>query len=481
MWVCVWVCVVTVQKATADVFTPCFAPHGNLVVYFVAGSVVHMLLHGFIVAVEVLGFIPSTSKFGSDVDKTWMRCNVPIWRAVAAAGVHLLLSVVAWIGCVNGAYINLFIYALGTTLAVATATPLTLLPLLTACGPPTSMPWEDIVKTGIEAALQVGVGMGTALLAAVIPLKALAVKFSQLSEISAAILSQDAPPTKRNTTTSDHDLPGGAGDSSSMRTPRALGGKMADLHAGSASTNIEMTSVFQSLVKSSTELQRANHQLMEELSSRGNAPPTGLGDARMSSGMFRQVAPSEAGVQTPLHRGDAVTWPTLDEHGRVALVVFFDENSQKAFMDAEQRRVLTQALRLDIAVAVDCAPERITLGNVSPLSAEVTIADARDAHADPDTRPSSALGKMLIAQAADRQSTLRQSMSGASIIRASWRPAWQQASNVTNGANGSPPTAAPSAQGHFGGTLHAMAIARQEQNGAMEVDGGYPTYTSATH
>ena len=468
---------VTAQKATADVFTPCFAPHGNLVAYFVAGSVVHMLLHGFIVAVEVLGFIPSTSKFASDVDKTWMRCNVPIWRAVAAAGVHLLLSVVAWIGCVNGAYINLFIYALGTTLAVATATPLTLLPLLTACGPPMSMPWEDIVKTGVEAALQVGVGMGTALVAAVIPLNALAVKFSQLSEISAAILSQDASPTKRNNTTtvtSDRDLPGGVGDSSSTRTPRALGGKMADLHAGGASTNIEMTSVFQSLVKSSTELQRANHQLMEELSSRGNAAPTGLGDGRTSSGMFREGAPSEAGVQTPLHRDDAVTWPTLDEHGRVALVVFFDENSQKGFMDADQRRVLTEALRLDIAVAVDCAPERIMVRDVSPSSAEVTIADARVARSDhsSDTRLSSALGKNIIAQAADRQSTLRQSMSGAAIVRASWRPAWQQASNS---ATGSPPTAGPSAQGHFGGTVQAMAIARQEQNRAMEVDGGYPT------
>jgi hypothetical protein len=49
----------------------------------------------------------------------------------------------------------LLIYSLGTTLIIATATPLTLLPLLTACGPPMSVPTGDIIKIAIEAALQV--------------------------------------------------------------------------------------------------------------------------------------------------------------------------------------------------------------------------------------------------------------------------------------------------------------------------------------
>jgi hypothetical protein len=47
------------------------------------------------------------------------------------------------------------VYAVGTTLTIATAVSLTLLPLLTACGPPTSLPFNDIVKIGLEAALQV--------------------------------------------------------------------------------------------------------------------------------------------------------------------------------------------------------------------------------------------------------------------------------------------------------------------------------------
>ena len=96
-----------------------------------------MLIHGAIVTVEALG-PPKTSKFGNlNTDQTWLRCNIPFFRAVVVAGIHLLLSVAGWLGCVHcdGAVsLTLVAYSLGTTFVVSTATPLTLLPLLTACG-----------------------------------------------------------------------------------------------------------------------------------------------------------------------------------------------------------------------------------------------------------------------------------------------------------------------------------------------------------
>ena len=97
-----------------------------------------------VVVVEVLGPF-DTSKFNNSADSsTWTRCNIPFWRAVAACGTHLLLSTLGWISCVKGSHVGLLAFSVGTTLVVATATPLTLLPLLTACGPPMAVPTEDI-------------------------------------------------------------------------------------------------------------------------------------------------------------------------------------------------------------------------------------------------------------------------------------------------------------------------------------------------
>ena len=59
------------DEATAA-FAPCFAPHGTrLVWFFVVCSVLHILLHGGIIVVELLGPF-STSKYG-DTDQTWLR------------------------------------------------------------------------------------------------------------------------------------------------------------------------------------------------------------------------------------------------------------------------------------------------------------------------------------------------------------------------------------------------------------------------
>ena len=62
--------------AVADLLEPhrssCFAPNGmRMTVLFVVVSVLHILMHGAIVVVEVLGPF-STSKF-NDTDQTWMR------------------------------------------------------------------------------------------------------------------------------------------------------------------------------------------------------------------------------------------------------------------------------------------------------------------------------------------------------------------------------------------------------------------------
>ena len=59
---------------------------------------------------------------------------------------------------------------------------------------------------------------------------------------------------------------------------------------------------FQSLVKSNTEIQRANHQLMEELSSRPihNAAAPGLGAAKLHAHTFNDgngAAPSHSALK----------------------------------------------------------------------------------------------------------------------------------------------------------------------------------------
>ena len=60
---------------------------------FFFSSVVHMLIHGAIVTVEALG-PAKTSEFGNlNTDQTWLRCNIPFYRAVVVADSHLLLSV----------------------------------------------------------------------------------------------------------------------------------------------------------------------------------------------------------------------------------------------------------------------------------------------------------------------------------------------------------------------------------------------------
>ena len=62
----------TALEDDAALFAPCFVPYGTRrVSMFVAVSVLHILIHGGIVVVEVLGPI-DTSKFG-DTDLTWMR------------------------------------------------------------------------------------------------------------------------------------------------------------------------------------------------------------------------------------------------------------------------------------------------------------------------------------------------------------------------------------------------------------------------
>jgi hypothetical protein len=145
---------------------------------FVFSSVLHMLIHGAIVTVEALG-PAKTSKFGNlNTDQTWLRCNIPFFRAVVVAGIHLLLSVAGWLGCVHCdgvGCLTFVIYSIGTTFVVSTATPLTLLPFLTACGgePPISVPVQDMVKIGVEVVVQIGVGMLAVISSAIIPFAAL--------------------------------------------------------------------------------------------------------------------------------------------------------------------------------------------------------------------------------------------------------------------------------------------------------------------
>ncbi len=58
---------------------------------------------------------------------------------------------------------------------VSTATPLTFLPLLTACGgePPISVPVQDVVKIGVEVVVQIGFRMLAVISSAIIPFAAL--------------------------------------------------------------------------------------------------------------------------------------------------------------------------------------------------------------------------------------------------------------------------------------------------------------------
>jgi hypothetical protein len=144
---------------------------------FFFSSILHMLIHGAIVTVEALG-PAKTSKFGNlNTDQTWLRCNIPFYRAVVVAGVHLLLSVAGWLGCVHcdsAGGLTFVIYSLGTTFVVSTATPLTLLPLLTACGgEQISVPVQDVVKIGVEVVVQIVFGMLAVISSAIIPFAAL--------------------------------------------------------------------------------------------------------------------------------------------------------------------------------------------------------------------------------------------------------------------------------------------------------------------
>jgi len=159
------------RDKTADVK---MSPRAFSAIFFVS-SVLHMLIHGAIVTVEALG-PAKTSKFGNlNTDQTWLRCNIPFYRAVVVAGVHLLLSVAGWLGCVHGSGLTFVIYSIGTTFVVSTATPLTLLPLLTACGgePSISVPVQDVAKIGVEVVLQIGFGVLAVISSAIIPFAAL--------------------------------------------------------------------------------------------------------------------------------------------------------------------------------------------------------------------------------------------------------------------------------------------------------------------
>jgi len=125
-----------------------------------------------------------------------------------------------------------------------------------------------------------------------------------------------------------------------------------------------------------------------------------------------------------------MSWPTLDEHGRVAVTLSFDGAHASGYMDAAQKRAFSEALRLDIASVLEVTPDRILVTNVTPSAADVLLSNYTDgAH---DLRTSTDLGTALIAQAQDRASSLRQSVSGSSIVAASWRPAWRTDAALTN-------------------------------------------------
>ena len=125
-----------------------------------------------------------------------------------------------------------------------------------------------------------------------------------------------------------------------------------------------------------------------------------------------------------------MSWPTLDESGRVAVTLSFDGAHASGYMDAAQKRAFSEALRLDIAFVLEVTPDRILVTNVTPSAADVLLSNYTDgAH---DLRTSTDLGTALIAQAQDRASSLRQSVSGSSIVAASWRPAWRTDAALTN-------------------------------------------------
>ena len=63
------------------------------------------------------------------------------------------------------------------------------------------------------------------------------------------------------------------------------------------------------------------------------------------------------------------------------------------------------------------------MNTVNPSHAEIMLSGS--GNGSQDMRSSTDLGKNLIAQAADRQSSLRRSVSGGPIVRAAWRPAWR--------------------------------------------------------
>ena len=426
-------------------------PYGSiLVMAFCFLSVLHLLVHGGIVVVEVLGPF-DTSKFNKSADSsTWTRCNIPFWRAVAACGTHLLLSTLGWISCVKGSHVGLLAFSVGTTLVVATATPLTLLPLLTACGPPMAVPTEDIIKIAAEAGVQFIFGMATALIAAVIPMSVLSGHLSKLS----TFVSTHAPVAPSPDATKSEPAVKGAA-AVKPRDPATLqqrevefsleergAGGSPQRHAtpGKSEGKLEMSSVFQALVSSNEELKRANSQLIGELSSRNGgqggaelSPTRGMmagggGAVSPARGAYAAGTFSSFSPQPP--QGGNMSWPTLDEHGRVAVTLSFDGAHASGYMDAAQKRAFSEALRLDIAFVLEVTPDRILVTNVTPSAADVLLSNYTDgAH---DLRTSTDLGTALIAQAQDRASSLRQSVSGSSIVAASWRPAWRTDAALTN-------------------------------------------------
>ena len=368
----------------------CFMPYGScLVMAFCFLSVLHLLVHGGIVVVEVLGPF-DTSKFNTSADSsTWTRCNIPFWRAVAACGTHLLLSTLGWISCVKGSHVGLLAFSVGTTLVVATATPLTLLPLLTACGPPMAVPTEDIIKIAAEAGVQF-----------------MSVLSGHLSKLSTFVSTHAPVAPSHDAAKSEPAVKGAAAvkprDPATLQ-PREVefsleergAGGSPQRHAtpGKSEGKLEMSSVFQALVSSNEELKRANSQLIGELSSRNGgqggaelSPTRGMmagggGAVTPARGAYAAGTFSSFSPQPP--QGGNMSWPTLDEHGRVAVTLSF----------------------------LEATPDRILVTNVTPSAADVLLSNYTDgAH---DLRTSTDLGTALMAQAQDRASSLRQSVSGA--------------------------------------------------------------------
>ena len=166
----------------------------------------------------------------------------------------------------------------------------------------------------------------------------------------------------------------------------------------------------QALVTSNEELKRANGQLIEELSSRSLAAQSQLHPypAGATSGMGGSMAGAQdrtgggggGQVAAPFGGGggggQGLTWPTLDGYGRVAVTVSFDGGHTAAYMDAEQRLSFSEALRLDVAYALEAKSDRVQVTNLSPSGADVVLSNY--AAGSQDLRTSTDLGKLLIAQ-----------------------------------------------------------------------------------